>query len=146
VLSESSEKGYTGEMLVVGTVAVDRSEFPVVLLNELGAQASVPHFLEAFERLLEGQTERFVSLHDVRNVHGWDLPERMVVHDWLNARVPVLSRLVLGHATIVTGIQQRTMAGAVLWGTKFEENVTCFYDLDEAKAWARTLLATGKRR
>ena len=133
-------------MLVVGTVAVDDSDFPVVMLNELGPQASVPHFLQAFERLLAQQTQRFVSLHDVRNVHGWDLPERMVVHDWLIKHAPVLSRLVLGHATIVNGIQQRHMAGAVFWGTKFEQNVTCFYEIDEAKSWARTLLATGRRR
>jgi hypothetical protein len=133
-------------MLVVGSVAVDASEFPVVMVNELGAQASVPNFLKAFEELLAQNSERFVSLHDVRNVHGWDLSDRMIVHAWLKEHTPVLSRLVLGHATIVKGIEQRTMAGAVFWGTKFEQNVTTFYEVDEAKSWARTLLATGRRR
>jgi hypothetical protein len=133
-------------MFVVGTVSVDTSEFPLVMLNEVGQQANVPQFLEAFERLLTNQPDRFVSLHDVRTIHGWDLPERMVVHNWLKQHAPLLSRLVLGHATIVNGIQQKTMAGAVFWGTPFEQNVTTFYDADEAKQWARTLLATGKRR
>jgi hypothetical protein len=133
-------------MFVVGSVAVDSGDFPIVMLTERGPEAHALTFLEAFEQLLVSQTQRFVSLHDVRTVHGWDLPDRMAVHAWLKKHEPLLARLVLGHATIVNGIKQRTMAGAVFWGTKFEHNVTCFDDVDEARGWARTLLATGRRR
>ena len=137
---------YKGGEFTVGTVEIDLSDLPVVMITERGAKASVPDFLTAFERLLGMQKERFVSLHDVRSVHGWDLPERRVAHDWLKRHAAVLSRLVLGHATIVNGIQQRTMAGAVFWGTKFEENVTCFEDIAEAVRWGHTLATTGRRR
>jgi hypothetical protein len=133
-------------MLASGSVIVDTTEFPIVLLTERGPQASATVYLEVFEQLLVNQSQRFVSLHDVRTVHGWDLPDRVVVHAWLKQHAPRLGQLVLGHATVVNGIKQRTMAGAVFWGTKFEQNVTCFDDLDDARSWARTLLATGRRR
>ena len=140
------EAVYKDGVFMVGTVAVELGHLPVVTLTERGDQASVRDFLAAFERLLATQKERFVSLHDVRGVHGWDVPERKVVHAWLHEHAAVLTKLVLGHATIVNGIKQRTMAGMVFWGTRFEQNVTCFEALEPALDWAQTLARTGRRR
>jgi hypothetical protein len=132
-------------MFVHGGVAVDSSDLPVVMLTEQGPQARAVEFLQAFERLLASTRERFVSIHDVRTVHGWDLPDRVIVHDWLNKHTPQLAKQVLAHSTVVNGIKQRTMAGAVFWGTKFEQNVTCFENLAEAKTWAHALALSKKR-
>src|SRR5688500_5514903 len=133
-------------MFVVGSVLVDTSDLPVVMLTERGAEASVPDFLSAFAQLLRTQASRFVSVHDVRTVHGWDVPERVVVHAWLDDHAAVLSKLVVAHATIVTGIKQRTMAGAVYWATKFERNVTCFEDVETAVRWGHKMAAAGNAR
>ena len=131
-------------MLAFGSVSVDLTAQPVIVLTERRETARVEDFLRAFNALL-ARERPFASIHDVRSCRGWDAFDRSVVHQWLKQRTDTLKRLVRGHCAVLANQEQRGMGLAVFWDTEFAGHVRFFNDLASAEAWARQR-STGRRQ